>query len=176
MAGYSKAFDLEVVLHDETVVKIRPIRPTDAGREERFFSRVSTESVYRRFFHFKQELTAEEIHYLTTIDYDERMALVALDGGEMVGVARYDVISGATRHGGLIAELALLVQDDFQGRGLGKHLLQHLTAVARHHHISAFMAQVQADNHRMFHLLRSCGYTVTPQPGLDAYLVDFSIR
>lgn len=170
------SFDLDVVLHDEAVVRIRPIRPTDASREERFFSRVSTESAYRRFFHFKQELTSEEIRHLTTIDYDKRMALVALHGEEMVGVARYDVISGATHHGGRIAELALLVQDDFQGRGLGKHLLQHLTAVARHHHISAFEAHVQPDNHRMFHLFRSCGYTLTPEPGEDVYVVDFSIE
>jgi ribosomal protein S18 acetylase RimI-like enzyme len=176
MADYSRAFDLDVVLHDNAVVRLRPIRPTDAGREERFFGRVSTESAYRRFFHFKQDLTSEEIRYLTTIDYDARMALIALQGGEMVGVARYDVIPGATHKSERIAELALLVQDDFQGRGLGKHLLQHLTAAARHHHISAFEAYVQPDNHRMFGLLRSCGYTLTRAPGADAYIVEFPIE
>ena len=176
MAECSRAFDLDVVLDDQVVVRLRPIRPTDAAREQRFFSRVSTESAYRRYFHFKQQLSPEEIRYLTTIDYDRRMALIALHGGEMVGVARYDVIPAARHHGGRIAELALLVQDDFQGRGLGKHLLQHLTATARHHDISAFEALVQPDNHRMFRLFKSCGYTLTPKPDSDTFLVEFPIE
>jgi GNAT superfamily N-acetyltransferase len=176
MAECSRGFDLDVVLDDQVVVTLRPIRPTDAGREQRFFRRVSTESAYRRYFHFKQQLTSEEIRYLTTIDYDKRMALIALHDGEMVGVARYDVIPAATHHGGRIAELALLVQDDFQGRGLGKHLLQHLTATARHHDISAFEALVQPDNHRMFRLFKSCGYALIPKPGSDAFVVEFPIE
>jgi acetyl coenzyme A synthetase (ADP forming)-like protein len=175
--GYPHEFDVDVALRDGTVVRIRPIRPEDAELEARFIKRVSPESSYFRFFTVKPELTEEELSYFTHVDYDQRMAFVAIHDDEMVAVGRYDLIEreGAPDAvgesatvadesedvaGDGVAEVAFLVEDAYQGRGIGTHLLRLLSAHARLHEVTRFRAFVLAENERMLRVFRDSGYEV----------------
>lgn len=164
---------MDLRLKDGSFIELRPIRPDDAEREERFFRRVSAESIYWRFFHSKRMLSPDEVHHLTNVDYQDRMAIIAVHEDEMVAVGRYDVIPGRTHGAARIAEIAFLVEDDFQGRGLGTLLLRHLTAYARSTGVGAFEANVLPSNHRMLRLFRTAGYTLVPLSVPDVYVVEF---
>ncbi len=147
-----------VTLHDGTQATIRPIRPDDADHLQDTFSRLSMETIYQRFHAFKKELSDEEAHSLATVDYDSRMAFVAvcLQNGRdtVVGVARYSQLD--TKHPD-VAESAVVVQDDYQGRGLGKLLLRRLVEYARAKGIRHLRGYMQVGNDRMLYLVKSSG-------------------
>lgn len=170
---YPHEFEFDVLMKDGDVIHLRPITPEDAPLEAAFISRVGPQSMYQRFFRAKKDLTPEELRYFTNIDYDERMALIALDGDRMVAVGRYDVRPERAADGGRVAEVAFLVEDKYQGRGIGALLLQHLTVYARLKGVTEFEAFVLADNFGMMRLFRSSGYKVVPSLEEDVYRIEF---
>ncbi len=177
MSEYPSEFEFDVILKDGEVIQLRPIRPDDAEREQAFFSKVGPESVYFRFFRAKHDLSPEELRYFTTLDYEDRMAFIALDGEDMVAVGRYDVMPEQTAaDGGKVAEVAFLVQDDYQARGVGSHLLQHLTVYARLKGVTEFEAFVLPENHAMLRLFRNSGYKLARQFAEGVYSVEFPIE
>lgn len=177
MADYPTEFEFDVLLRDGAVLHLRPIRPDDMEREKAFFERVGPESAYFRFMYSKSELSPEELRYFTNVDYDDRMAFVAIDEDKMVAVGRYDVLPGKTAgDGGKVAEVSFLVQDDYQGRGIGSHLLQHLTVYARLHDVAEFEAYVLSENHAMLRLFRASGYKLTRLLEEGVYEVEFPIE
>jgi len=147
-----------IELRDGTQVIIRSIRREDAPRLQSLFGRLSRESIYYRFLEFRKELTAEQARRLAALDYDGQMALVAAceqDCGEaIIGVARYAVVPGSEPRE---AETAIVVEDRYQGLGLGSLLLERLAAYAVAHGIRAFVATVRQDNGRVMHLVRRSG-------------------
>jgi len=177
MAGYPNEFEFDVILSDGEVVQMRPIKSEDADLEEQFIARVGAESLYFRFFKAKRDLSPEELRYFTTLDYEDRMAFIALDGDDMVAVGRYDVIpEKEAADGGKVAEVAFLVQDTHQGRGIGSHLLQHLTVYARLQGVTEFEAFVLSENHGMLRMFRNSGYRLTRQLDEGVYSVEFPIE
>ena len=106
---------------------LRPIAPEDRPLVGASFERLGKESRYRRFFTTKNELSATELDYLVDVDHHDHEAIVAIDpsSGEGLGVGRY-VRSGEDPE---LAEVAVTVADDWQGRGLGRALLDRLTTV-----------------------------------------------
>ena len=118
----------DAVLRDGTRVRIRPIVPEDKALLVAGFERLSPESRYRRFMAQVDRLTDEQLVYLTEIDYHDHYALMALDldHGPGIGVARYVRLRGEPE----VAEAAVTVIDDYQGRGLGHLLLQAIGAAA----------------------------------------------
>lgn len=171
MAEYPSEFELDVVLRDGEVVHVRPITPEDGDRLVRFFERLGPESRYYRFFRVKKELEPEEVEYFTHVDYRDRMALIVLDDGEMVAVARYDRLEDDPT----AAEVAFAVADDQQGRGIGTELLQLLTAHARRQGIDKFRAFVLPENVQMMRLFRNSGYELTRTLDDGIYEVDFPV-
>ncbi len=135
-------------LPDGTDVVVRQICPADADRLRRMFDRLSPLTVYRRFFSPVTRPRQSMLRHLATVDHDRREAIVALDGDEIVGVARYDGVPG----GG--AEIAVTVEDAWQHRGLGTLLLRRLTKVAMSHGYDHFSASMLADNRPALSLLR----------------------
>jgi GNAT superfamily N-acetyltransferase len=131
-------------------VPTRPVQPDDEDRFVRLWPRLSRETVYRRFHSPIRGLPMSEVRRLVTVDHDLREAVVADVGGEVVGVARYDrsPSSPAT------AELAVVVEDDWQGVGIGRQLLTEIIERARRHGVTTLVATVQEDNERMLWLLR----------------------
>ncbi len=171
MAAYPSEFELDVVLRDGEVVHVRPITPDDGDRLVRFFERLGPESRYYRFFRVKKNLDPDEVEYFTHVDYDRRMALIVLDGDEMVGVARFDRMDDDPR----VAEVAFAVADDYQGRGIGTELLQLLTAYARLHGVDKFRAFVLPENVQMMRLFRNSGYELTRTLDDGIFEVDFPV-
>jgi GNAT superfamily N-acetyltransferase len=142
-----------LTLRDGTCVVVREIRPTDAEALRRLVGRSSERSIELRFFGPMKELSEEKARRFAEVDGVDRFALVALDPDdedEIVAVVRYE------REGGTDgAEYAALVEDRFQGRGLGIGLTRHLIEAARERGIGRLHALVMRENRPMLSLLRS---------------------
>ncbi|MDX1690035.1 MAG: GNAT family N-acetyltransferase [Acidimicrobiia bacterium] len=172
MASYPSDYDFHVVLRDGGLARVRPITSKDGAALLEMFHRMGRESVYNRFFQHKSELSDEELEYFTTLDYDRRMAFVVEVGKEIVAVGRYDRMEEDPS----VAEVAFAVQDGQQGRGIGTHLLTHLTNYARNNGVEAFRAYVLPDNYPMMRLFRSSGYTLRRELGSGVYTVEFPVE
>jgi len=134
---------------------IRPIRPADAAQHDAFFHRLSPEDIRFRFFAAVRELTPAQLAKFTRLDYERDMALVAVREatGETVGVARL------VREDDLrLAEFAVVVQHDLQGKGLATHLMQRLLAWAPLHGVREVVGEILADNAVMLDLARHLGF------------------
>lgn len=176
MSEYPQDFEFDALMKDGRPIHFRPIRPDDAQREKDFFEKVGAESSYFRFHRMKSDLSPEELRYFTSVDYDDRMAFIALFEEEMVGVGRYDVLSNPCEDCHKVAEVAFLVRDDFQGRGIGSQLLQHLTVYARLKGITEFEAFVLTQNRAMLRVFRASGYKLTRALEEGVYRVEYPIE
>jgi GNAT superfamily N-acetyltransferase len=153
-----------VVLRDGSEALIRAVRPEDKPLFVAGWSRLSGESVRRRFLSPRHELSVDELAFFTEIDHVDHEALGALDAEtrEGVGVARY-VRERDRPH---VAEAAVTVVDGWQGRGLGGKLLRRLTARATENRIRLFSATLYASNEAMLTLFERLGdVTVTRRDG-----------
>jgi GNAT superfamily N-acetyltransferase len=121
---------------------VRPIRADDEPRLSRTSDRLSPTTVYRRFFSPIHALPPSLLHRFANVDHDDREALVALDGDEIIAVVRWD--RDARRRDE--AEVAMLVEDAWQHRGLGSALTRMLVEEASRHHIATLTATVLTDN------------------------------
>ena len=148
-----------VILRDGTPVLVRPIRPEDAPRLQAGFTRLSSESIYLRFFETFKELPDNQAAMFATVDYQDRMALVAAiqENGEerLIGVARYSKADPAEPG---LAESAVIVDDEYQSRGLGTILLSRLVTYARLHGVTTLLATVHSTNARMLHFIQRSGF------------------
>ena len=142
------------MLRDGSVAQLRPITPQDADALVAFYSRVSDESKYLRFFAPYPVLSERDVHTFSQVDYHRRLALVVTVRSQIIGVGRYDAVDDQT------AEVAFLVQDDYQGRGVGQLLLEHLAEAARERGLLRFVAEVMPGNVRMIQVFRDAGYAV----------------
>ncbi|HEU4494107.1 MAG TPA: GNAT family N-acetyltransferase [Rubrobacteraceae bacterium] len=146
-----------LTLRDGTGVPVREIRADDAEALRRLVGRSSERSIELRFFGPMKELSEEKARRFAEVDGVDRFALVALDPedeGEIVAVVRYE--READTEGG--AEYAALVEDRFQGRGLGIGLTRHLIEAARKRGIRHLHALVMRENRPMLSLLRSLDF------------------
>jgi acyl-CoA synthetase (NDP forming)/GNAT superfamily N-acetyltransferase len=158
---YPVHWEADVVLRDGGTAHIRPIGPGDAGRLVGFYEKVSDESKYYRFFAPYPRLSDRDVHRFTHHDYVDRVGLAATVGGEFIATVRYDRIDeqGRPGRGGTRAEVAFLVQDAHQGRGVASALLEHIAAVARERGILHFTAEVLPANRKMVKVFTDAGYT-----------------
>jgi RimJ/RimL family protein N-acetyltransferase/nucleotide-binding universal stress UspA family protein len=131
-----------VRLKDGTKIEIRPISPDDREALAAGMERLSVESRYRRFFAPVSKLSERQLDYLTRVDHHDHEALVAVEPAteDGIGVARFVRVDGET------AEPAIVVVDDWQGRGVGRELLEALAERAREEGITRFVAPVLAEN------------------------------
>ena len=121
-----------------------------------FHGALSFQTVYRRFFGVHPHLSPGEAEHFCTVDSVHRFALVALVNGEIVGVARMERIEPAST-----AEVAFVVADKFQHRGLGRLLAHRLAAAGRDRGVQQFVADTLPDNQPMLRLLPDAGFDVT---------------
>jgi RimJ/RimL family protein N-acetyltransferase len=145
--------DRSLALSDGTRVPLRRIRAEDAEALQRLVGRSSDRSVELRFFGPLKELSNEMARRFSDLDGKDRFALIALDPEnpeEIIGVVRY-----ARERSTEGAEYAALIEDRFQGRGLGIGLTRRLVEAARENGIRCLHAMVMRENARMLGLLRS---------------------
>ena len=135
-------------------VQVRPIEPADGAALQAFHGTLSDRTVHLRFFGPHPTLTAGDVAYFTQVDHVSREALVAVVGPEIVGVARFDDL-GEGR-----AEIAFVVTDAWQGRGVGGLLLRALAERAKACGVTTFVADVLPGNARMLALVHACGWSL----------------
>ena len=154
VATLMREFDHEIVLNDGARVRLRPIVRGDEASLVALHGRLSQQSAYQRFFTIMRRLPLNWAHYLANVDYQRRLALVAADPetADLVAVARYETMSDPRS-----AEVAFVVQDSWQNRGLGTRLFGELLHAASLNGIERFRAWVLADNRRMLDLIARFG-------------------
>jgi len=166
---YPRELEREVTLKDGTRLHLRPIRPEDAPRLIDFYDHLSQHTAYQRFFTIMKRLPPDWARLLATVDYQHRLAIVAESGPatapELVAVARYEPTNDPET-----AEVAFVVHDRLQGRGLGLVLLNHLLEAGEMRGIRRFRAYVLADNTRMLDLIAR--FTDIRERSLDAGVAD----
>ena len=168
--AYPAHWEADVVLSDGATAHLRPIVPDDADRLVAFYGRVSDESKYFRFFAPYPTLSEADVRRFTRVDHDDRVALILLSGQDMIAVGRYDRIDASQ------AEVAFLVEDAHQGRGIGSVLLEHLAQAARERGLRRFVAEVLPQNHRMITVFAEAGYTLSSRIDDGIVHVEFEIR
>jgi acetyltransferase len=160
-------------------VTIRPIRPEDEPLMVRFHETLSERSVYLRYFHLmnlEQRVTHERLTRICFIDYDREMALVAVrrnpetGESEILGVGRLMKI-----HGTREAEIAVLISDNWQGRGLGKELLARLLVVASDDKLAHVVADILPDNRGVMRILEKLGFSLKHSLDDDVIHAEFKL-
>ncbi|MFF4171700.1 GNAT family N-acetyltransferase [Streptomyces sp. NPDC001744] len=160
--AYPDHWEADVVLRDGGTALIRPITTDDADRLVSFYEQVSDESKYYRFFAPYPRLSAKDVRRFTHHDFVDRVGLAATVGGEFIATVRYDRIDARGLPASAPAdeaEVAFLVQDAHQGRGVASVLLEHIAAVARERGIRRFAAEVLPANNKMIKVFTDAGYT-----------------
>ncbi|HUF33091.1 MAG TPA: GNAT family N-acetyltransferase [Acidimicrobiales bacterium] len=169
-ARFPAHWEADVVAADGGTVHLRPITAGDADALVALHNRLSDRTIHFRFFSPRPRLSARDIERFTVVDHDDRVALVAQLGDDMIAVARYDRIPGSDD-----AEVAFVVEDLHQGRGLGTIMLEHLAAAARERGISRFVAETLPDNRRMIGVFRDAGWEATSRLEDGIVRVEFPI-
>lgn len=160
------------LLRDGREVRIRPIRPDDAGRLREFHDRLSTNTTRLRFFSPLKHLSRDFANRLTSVDFQKRCAFVIspLDDDTIHGVGRYEA---ETRR---CAEIAFVVEDTLQGMGIGKLLLDRLVEHAREQGFTRFSAVTLCENSQMLSLFRESPYHADIHMERDLAFVRMDIR
>ena len=164
---YPSQWESDVVLIDGGTAHLRPIRADDIEQIRSLHGRLSPQSIYYRFFSPLPTLPEAQLHRLVEVDYRDRFALVAVLDGAVVAVARYDRLDDDQS-----AEVAFVVDDPQQRRGLATIMLEHLAAIARSNGIERFEAETLPDNRAMMDVFRHVGFDVTSH--FDSGVIDVS--
>ena len=158
--AYPASWEADALLTDGAPVRLRPIGSGDEEPLAAFHAGLSAETVHYRYFGAHPLLSEKELRHLTELDYRERMAFVAETKGQLVGVVRYDRLESPDE-----AEIAFVVTDAYQHRGVGTLLLEHLTAYAREQDIDHLVAEVLPDNAAMIRLVEDSGLPYAVERG-----------
>ena len=148
--------DADVLLSDGTTVHLRPIRTDDAPAIVAFHSRMSEQTRYLRYFSPYPRIPEADLKRFVTVDHDSREAFVVTSGERIMAVGRYERLGPDSPD----AEVAFVVEDAHQGRGIGSVLLEHLAEAAREVGISRFVAEVLPQNGGMLRVFSDFGYQV----------------
>jgi acyl-CoA hydrolase/GNAT superfamily N-acetyltransferase len=153
-------------LGDGTLLEVRPLALTDEPGLRDFLYRLSDESTYRRYFSYRRAHPHAELVKAVDLDYAQHFELAALspDSGEIVGLGGY-TIDPAT----LLGELAFVVRDDWQRRGIGTLLMQRMIEIGRARGLAGFQADVQAANAPMLHIFERSGLRFEAQIEAGVY-------
>jgi acyl-CoA synthetase (NDP forming)/GNAT superfamily N-acetyltransferase len=146
----------DVLLSDGTTVHLRPIRTEDAPAIVAFHARMSDRTRYLRYFSPYPRIPERDLARFVTVDHDAREAFVVVSGPNIMAVGRYERLGPESPD----AEVAFVVEDAHQGRGIGSVLLEHLAEAARETGITRFVAEVLPQNGGMLRVFSDFGYQV----------------
>ena len=160
-------------LQDGTLVTIRAIRRDDANAFLKAFKNLDRESVYRRFFSPKKELTGAELAQLTDVDFSRVVALLVTkqtdDGEVLMGGGRYATDTPSSGQ----AEIAFVTDGNHRGLGIASHILRHLVRIAQNSGVTHFEADVLAENQPMLAVFRRSGLPM--QLGRDGGVIHVTL-
>ncbi|OJF10931.1 bifunctional acetate--CoA ligase family protein/GNAT family N-acetyltransferase [Couchioplanes caeruleus] len=149
----------DVLLSDGSAVHLRPIRPDDAPAIVEFHSRMSDRTRYLRYFSPYPRIPQRDLDRFVNVDHRDREAFVIVSGSRIMAVGRYERLGPDSPE----AEVAFVVEDAHQGRGIGPVLLEHLADAAQENGISRFVAEVLPENGSMLRVFSDFGYQVQRQ-------------
>jgi len=172
---YPEELERYDTLDDGTQIFFRPVKPTDEPALSEMLYSLSTESVHARFFTYTKTFPHKDIQQLTTIDYHTDLAIVGVVPGpagdeQIVAIAQYFLDPKNQ-----IAEVAFIVQDEWQDKGMGGMMLRYLTEIARRRGVKHFFAKVLPSNKAMLAVFYNSGYKVKTVFDGDAYTVTYGI-
>jgi acetyltransferase len=156
-------------MKDRTPLTLRPIRPEDEPLMVKFHGTLSEQSVYYRYFEplkFSERVTHERLAQICFNDYDREIALVAVHQNrssgesEIVGVGRLSKMHWCNE-----AQFAIIISDEWQGRGLGKEFLKMLVQIGRDEKLDRITASILSSNHAMLRVSREAGFILRHDPG-----------
>ena len=157
MELYPSRYEAWVALRDETRVFLRPVKEMDGPLLSELFSKLSQASVILRFLSPLHNLPEKLVYQFSHVDYKKDFGLVALtdmgDSSSIIGVGRYAYDSESER-----PELAVVVRDDWQGKGLGSILLSRIIEIGRENGFSRFEALIDSQNQIIMNIFQRLGY------------------
>jgi acetyl coenzyme A synthetase (ADP forming)-like protein len=168
-------FSKDLLLRDGAILKLRALKQSDREGLKSLFNRCSTESIRYRFLSSIKSLPDELLDRLLNVDGAKQVALVVVHGEganeQILAVGRYNVDKDRPH----VAEVAFLVEDAMQKRGIGTLLLDSLAEIALHHEITHFSADVLLDNLTMLSVFRKAGYALASSASYGVAHLEFSI-
>jgi L-amino acid N-acyltransferase YncA len=159
-------------------VRIRGVRADDKKRISEAFRNLENESIYKRFFQYKKALSDEELKAATEVDFENVVALMVTVGEQetetIIGAARYVAFdaAGAQRS----AEVAFVVEEDYQGLGIASITLRHLAGIAVDKGIAQFHAEVLQENRGMLAVFKRSGFPMKQESAEGVVHVTMSLR
>ncbi len=172
---YPKELEHYNTLRDGTEIFFRPVKPTDEAALSEMLYSLSTSSVRKRFFTHTQTFPHKDVQRLTNLDYKNELAIVGVvpgpSGGDIVAIAQY-FLDPKTQS----AEIAFIVQDEWQAKGMGAFLLSYLSRIAIQRGIKSFYATVLPENKAMFNIFHNCGYNVKTDFDGSSYIISYDLQ
>ena len=154
----ARHFEVRETLRNGSEICIRALRPDDGERMAEAFGKLDPESIYTRFFGPKMAVTEADLRRIREIDFESYVALIATviqDGHEVVIAS-----SSYSRLGADAAEVAFIVEEDYQGLGIARRLLGHLGRIAVDRGLTRFEAEVLPQNRSMLRVFTACGWPI----------------
>lgn len=171
---YPEELEFYDTLHDGTQIFFRPVRPTDEAALSDMLYSLSPASLQRRFMTSTMRFPRRDIQELTNIDYKSNLAIVGtvpgVSGDQVVAIAQY-FLDPKTQ----AAEVAFLVQDEWQQKGMGTLLLQYLTRIAKQRGVKRFYAKVLPTNKPMLAVFYNSGYKINTEFDGDVYHISYDL-
>jgi len=155
VAADPTTWEADVLLADGGVVHLRPARLDDEAAIRAMHRRLSAETIRFRFFDAYPRLLDHDVERVISADRHDRVALLATLGEDVVGIAYYSRTRDRRE-----AEVAFLIEDAHQGRGLGSIVLEHLAVIGREAGLRRFTADVLPENRAMVAVFRDAGFDV----------------
>ena len=161
----------DILLSDGTSAHLRQITPQDAPAIVAMHSRFSDRTRYLRYFSPYPRIPERDLRRFVTVDHHDREAFVVVSGDRILAVGRFDRLGPAATD----AEVAFVVEDAHQGRGIGPVLLEYLADAARQEGITRFVAEVLPANAVMLRVFADFGYQVRRQYADGVVHLEFPI-
>jgi len=172
---YPQELERYETLKDGTEILFRPVKPTDETALSEMLYSLSADSVKKRYFTHTKTFPHKDVQKLTNVDYEQNLAIVAVVPGtegaeEIIGIAQY-FLDPKTQ----IAEVAFIVQDEWQDKGMGAVLLDYLTHIATDRNVKTFYATVLPINKSMLQLFYNSGYKINTEFDGDSYSIRYDL-
>ncbi len=152
-------------LRNGTPVTIRAVRPNDRERLVTAFHKLDRESIYTRFFAYKDELSEADLKHVTEIDFERRVVLLVTiasgEGETVIGAGSYTACTKSASVSS--AEVGFMVEEDYHGLGIAGRILHHLAVIARERGIGQFEAEVLPVNRAMVSVFARSGFPMTEE-------------
>ena len=160
-------------LRNGLAIRIRALRPDDGERIVEAFNKLEPETIYTRFFRYKKDVSEADLKMIREMDFEHRVALVAtlIENGREIVIAS----SSYSVYKDTIAELAFVVEEDYQGLGIARRLLRHLGIIAREQGITTFTAEVLFQNVAMLKVFKASGWPMTSTTEDGSVLISLAL-